>query len=206
METNSSGDGTELASKPDLFGDRRPPRAPLEWLYYAPERERDPKRIRWLPSGEDGPLLECYTPNQRARWGGFTAMVLLLLGFFTLTRGGIVWIYEWWNCAIVAVVIGASYLRTRSSSCAAGAEWFVRGRRWVRQYELVSVQVMGKWQLRYLRLTDREGRKVSLLVRDVQAVGELWDLVYNGIRHSVAAGAETNAAARRALKLQNEGN
>lgn len=36
---------------------------------------------------------------------------------------------------------------------------------------------------------------------DLQANQDLWDLVYNGIRHSVARGAETSGYARGALKL-----
>lgn len=201
VETSNSGDGVEIPSKPDLFGRKRPPRAPREWLYQPISSERDASRIRWVPP-EDGPLLECYTPNHRVRWGGFAAMTLLLVGFLTLTYAGFGWIFVWWNWVIVAAAEVGGYLRARSSSCAAGAEWFLCGDRWVRQYELVSVKVRGKWQLRYLRLADRDGRKVSLLMRDAQAVGELWDLVYNGVLHSVASGAEANASARRALKLQ----
>ena len=96
----------------------------------------------------------------------------------------------------------ASFLSARNSTCAAGAEWFFHGGRWVRQYELTSVKVKMRFSLRYLRMTDRGGRTVTTFLGDLQTNQELWDLVYNGIRHSVAAGAETNWVARRALELR----
>jgi hypothetical protein len=34
---------------------------------------------------------------------------------------------------------------------------------------------------------------------------DLWELVYNGMRHSVATGATMNAIARRKLQLGNSG-
>ena len=34
---------------------------------------------------------------------------------------------------------------------------------------------------------------------------DLWELVYNGMRHSVATGATMNAIARRKLQLGNTG-
>lgn len=97
-------------------------------------------------------------------------------------------------------VIG--FCTVTSGACAAGAQWFSCGKRWVRQYELTSVTVRMRFSNRSLRLVDQDGRKAVAFIGDAQANQDLWDLVCNGVLHSVATGAETNWVARRALKLQ----
>lgn len=87
---------------------------------------------------------------------------------------------------------------------AAGANWFRRARRsWVATYDLVSVRVTKAWAANNLELKDSAGRGLSVKLTDIQENHRLWDLVYNGILHSVYSGrARTNQLARETLRLQ----
>jgi len=84
----------------------------------------------------------------------------------------------------------------------AGADWYKYGRRYVKTYELTSVKVKGTPGSWALDLRDAEGRKVWTQLWRIQQNPRLWDLVYNGIRHSVCNGAETNRRALDRLQLR----
>lgn len=164
------------------------------------ENEQDPHRAGEWPRDE-GPLLECYTPSRRSRVATtFGAMVMMAAGV-TLVNAGFEWITEWFAWLFVVGFGAVGYFTVTSGTCAAGAEWFFHNRRWVRQYELSSVRVRMRFSKRYLHLLDRDSRKLVIFIDDVQENQRLWDLVYNGIRHSAANGAETNWVAHRALEL-----
>jgi hypothetical protein len=47
----------------------------------------------------------------------------------------------------------------------------------------------------------RQGRVADVVVPALASQLALWDLVYNGIRHSEAAGAEVDARTRKLLAL-----
>lgn len=127
-------------------------------------------------------------------------MVMMAAGV-TLVNAGFEWITEWFAWLFVVGFGAVGYFTVTSGTCAAGAEWFFHNRRWVRQYELSSVRVRMRFSKRYLHLLDRDSRKLVIFIDDVQENQRLWDLVYNGIRHSAANGAETNWVAHRALEL-----
>jgi len=84
----------------------------------------------------------------------------------------------------------------------AGANWYKYGRRYVKIYELTSVKVKGTPGSWALDLRDAEGRKVWTELDPIPQNPRLWDLVYNGIRHSVRNGAETNQRALDRLQLR----
>ncbi|MGH3621326.1 MAG: hypothetical protein ACRDQ5_05975, partial [Sciscionella sp.] len=84
----------------------------------------------------------------------------------------------------------------------AGADWVAYGKSFVKIYELTSVEVKIGGAAHYLDIKDRHGSGIYAQVNDLQQNHELWDLVYNGLLHSVHAGkAETNKRAREYLRL-----
>ena len=201
MTARNPDNETELPPKPDpTTGEPHPPQAPREWFDFPGEREQDPHQAGAWPR-ELGPLLECYTPSKKNSTANAGISALLMAGGCTLIFAGFDWVSQWWVWLFIALVAAASYLSIRNSTCSAGAEWFFHNKKWVRQYELSSVKVKMRFSNRYLHLTDQDGRKTATFLGDIQANQRLWDLVYNGIRHSVANAAETNWVARRALEL-----
>ncbi len=52
-----------------------------------------------------------------------------------------------------------------------------------------------------LRLVDRHGAQLRCDPSLIESNPALWDLLYNGIRHSVAAGADIDRATRERLFL-----
>lgn len=115
--------------------------------------------------------------------------------------------FDWvryWQIWIGLLVVGAlvGFTQFRGTECSAGAVW-LRGRKgWVRTYELVKVKSYPSFSGGWTRLEDRDGRILGLDHATLQQDRRLWDLVYNGILHSViAGGAETNGAAHLNLHL-----
>jgi hypothetical protein len=106
----------------------------------------------------------------------------------------------WLGLAIVGFLIGLTQLK--GTRCAAGVEW-VRGRKsWVRTYDLVKVKSGPSAGGPNIIMGDSGGRSLSISLATLQQDRLLWDLVYNGILHSViAGGAETNGAVHLHLRL-----
>jgi len=109
--------------------------------------------------------------------------------------------WVWWLWLFV--LLGPIYFyfagRDRMS---AGANWYKYGRRYVKIYELTSVKVKGTPGSWVLDLRGAEGRKVWTVLDPIQQNLRLWYLVYNGIRHSIPNGAETNQRALDRLQLR----
>lgn len=203
MSALNSADGElALPPKPDpTSGVPHPPPAPREWHGNPAAEERDPSRAVGVPR-DQGPALEAYTPNRRSRVVTALQSMGVMVAGITLLNAGFGWVSQWFAWVFIVGFGAVGFFTVASGTCAAGAEWFACGKRWVKQYELTSITVRMRFSKRYLHLVDRDGRKVVLFIGDAQENQELWDLVYNGIRHSVAAGAETNWVARRALELR----
>jgi len=68
-------------------------------------------------------------------------------------------------------------------------------------YELRSIRVTDSPRGLALRLVGPNGQRLTLPFGLLEANQRLWDLVYNGVRHSAAAGAEIDAGSRRLLRL-----
>jgi hypothetical protein len=68
-------------------------------------------------------------------------------------------------------------------------------------YELRSVGVTDSPRGLALRLVGPNEQRLTLPFGLLEANQQLWDLVYNGIRHSEAAGAEVDARTRELLGL-----
>jgi len=201
-------DPERLPPKPDPeTGLPRPPHAPGRTTRGSRKGSRD--RDDTLagappaPSGQ-GPLLAWYRSSQsyaiQIGVGGF-----LFTGFLLSVRDGFQfhWVKYWWAWLILMVagfLIG--FTQRKGSECSVGVEW-VRGRKtWVRTYELVRAKVnVGVGEF-YLSMQDRDGRSLSLSVSSLQEDRLIWDLVYNGVLHSVIeGGAETNGQLHRYLRV-----
>nr|WP_242687650.1 hypothetical protein [Actinopolyspora sp. BKK2] len=87
----------------------------------------------------------------------------------------------------------------------AGADWLRYGKNgFVSTYELTAVKITTGGASRHLVLEDKHGNSMDVQLTNLQMNRELWDLVYNGILHSVRGnGAETNKLARTFLDLDN---
>jgi hypothetical protein len=90
---------------------------------------------------------------------------------------------------------------SRTGACTAGSDWVARNRRWVRTYELIEITYRARFGPR-LRLQDSAGRTATIKIESLQGDREIWDLVYNGILHSViAGGARTDRLLHLVLHL-----
>lgn len=150
------------------------------------------------PRDGEGPMLEWFYPTA-GRGGFFIGIALVIfVGFLTLRDGGFEWMTNWWLWIIMAPFLIFFWLYNRSTRMSAGADWLCYGKKsFIKTYELVQVKATTGGAARYIELKDRHGNILSTQLNDLQLNRELWDLVYNGILHSVHAhGAETNKLAR----------
>lgn len=204
--TDSGG----LPPMPDRRSGRpRPPRAPVDrgGARNAPQpwsRFRVPK----TPAGEGPPLEWDYGSIKRqiAAFGitlGVLVVFLSLYGFLQ-GRGAFDWASStgmWIGILAFSVLYSFSvYI----FSVAAGADWLAQRKNFIKTYELTSIK-MGNTPGDYdLELYDKEGRHVTIKESTLAGNPDLWDLVYNGIRHSVANGAHIDPDAAHKLRLQQE--
>lgn len=191
-----AGDDTiELPSRPDReTGEPRPPAAPVEhsgdgWV------EKPPRRLPPPPEGQ-GPTLEYYRESARSVWlGGLVPAGLLLL--LAVWHSGTIAFTQWFVWLIIGVVYAFIVYRGRSAVLTAGAEWVRINRYWVRLYELTRIHyvITAQGAGREFSLDDRCGG-ITVPLHVLQSNERLWDLVYLGMRHSAASGAEVTRAAR----------
>lgn len=191
-----SSDGpVELPPRPDReTGEPRPPQAPVTWDGGG-DPETDLRRHPKAPPGQ-GPLLEWYRDSRRAthRLTAFTLGLMFVIG--TAISGGLSWMTDWvfWPILLFAPLM---MLLGRRHWMAAGADWFASHTGWVKIYELTKVELAGSGVSPSLYLTDAEGRVAHAELRRMQANSRLWDLVYNGIIHSIhTRDVEVNTSAQ----------
>jgi hypothetical protein len=122
------------------------------------------------------------------------AFVLQTLGVCVLQGFSLAWMLVPWSWLVILVFSVLVALGARQEPLAVGAEWLRVGRRWVRLYELVEISTTRRQSYLYLRLTDRSGRRLTVNAENLRHRPLMWDLVYNGLLHSVIAGdAKTEA-------------
>lgn len=68
-------------------------------------------------------------------------------------------------------------------------------------YELRSISVTDSIRGRALRIVGPDKQRLTLPFGLLESNQQLWDLVYNGIRHSEATGAEIDSRTRQLLNL-----
>ncbi|SDK26450.1 hypothetical protein SAMN04487820_10633 [Actinopolyspora mzabensis] len=199
----------ELPPRPDPWtGEPRPPRAPAFFGTRKAEKSRDSDREQEQhrkpePPPGQGPVLEWYRHSRLGALSVALAGFVLIVGGVTLKQGlEFSWMSLWpvWVICLLATI--GLYVLSRKLRQAAGADWYSNGGEWVRLYELVEVTVKHRSSSMYLDLKDTGGRKVHAKIEEVQEDRDMWDLVYNGLLHSVVAnGASTNNAVHSRLRV-----
>ncbi|MGH3516494.1 MAG: hypothetical protein ACRDQ7_03580 [Haloechinothrix sp.] len=104
-----------------------------------------------------------------------------------------------WLIALVGGCAGLAASMPRK--IAAGANWLQYRGRTVDTYALTKIEVKPYPLGPLIRLWDDDRNGIALLASDLQANRPLWDYVYNGIRLSVAGGAEINNKSLATLRL-----
>jgi hypothetical protein len=162
------------------------------------------------PPGQ-GPVLAYHRPpalSSRLKFrllaGGIVVVLIPPVSFVLIPGASLLRLG--WMMLVALVILGNGLYIIRSSGrrfTAAGAEWYSTGSRWVRIYELVEV-TMSEDSRRgtQLLLADAHENEVRVSYQYVRQNRLIWDLVYNGILHSVVAGnADTDTFTRAKLDL-----
>lgn len=202
-----------LPPKPDpCTGEPAPPTAPA---YRGPDlaaghNPAADARVGRRPSPPPGggPVLCAYRPSPRGRaFRLLLAVAILVAGsaILSLVRGdGLALLSAWpvWPVIAVGAVLMARPYPVRTISV--GADWLQRsGRRResVRLYELSRIEA-GRAQAPVRLLLADADRALLFRLDELQPDRAAWDLIFNGILHSVAGGARIDDAALRLLHLQ----
>ncbi|MHA6798713.1 hypothetical protein [Bounagaea algeriensis] len=149
-------------------------------------------------------MLEYYRLSKRETlMTGLTGLGIIIVGGLLATQGQV--LFQIWPWSIPVVCAALIAWNVRGTYLAAGADWFQSRRHWVRTYELTSIKYTTKPGGFSVLLQDGQGGRAGCDLHELQSNPALWDLVYNGILHSVASGEVTaNFAARRHLPLPDE--
>ncbi|WP_374107757.1 hypothetical protein, partial [Rhodococcus sp. DMU2021] len=151
-----------------------------------------------------------YTPGSARMRGNLQAsalsMVLLLVVYLTVLNGDFRWVHWWIMWVIMAVGAWMMFRATANHWTAAGASWVQWRSSWVDTYKLTRIRFSADGYSRVLRLKDAHGNEIqSFKISEIQRNPDLWDLVYNGILHSVASGnCDIDAKTRHILKIPYE--
>lgn len=141
------------------------------------------------PAGQ-GSVLAWFESSQRsAITGAFGILLVMIVGLILVQGFSVVWMGYWQPWLVLFVVTVLFYVSRRRTAVSAGAEWLQRkGGKWVRTHELTRVTAHPRIGSIRLYLVDQGGRKLRISNHDLQENRRVWDLVYAGIVHSVAAG------------------
>lgn len=210
----------ELPPRPDRnTGEPFPPHAPAIAVKEKSDPSKDPtleKRLSFKPKPPDGmgPVLAWRrkTVNDNiARFAISLAVLVVGTTLISLMKElGPFFLFGVWQ--IWLILFAGAYLMSspfRLRVLAAGADWFqihsilpFRKNRYglVKLYELTEVEASFGPTEYHLFIADKD-TTVELLLMEWQDNPRLWDLVYNGILHSVSKGANINTTAVAALRI-----
>jgi hypothetical protein len=221
----SNEEFAELPPKPDPeTGQPFPPEAPTyTGPSLRPGQERapmagTPPRGAKAPDEMGRPLVwRVYGAKEGLRGLLFTliiAAILIALPSLMRGQGFEAWTYwQMWVIAFVGAWLMADPMERRTVS--AGADWIQWNRRpkwyqsrrdrtnYLKFYRLAEIEGYAAGAVLYLRMRDEDGRGIDRIRAELQSDRRIWDLVYNGILHSVANGAEINRSAIEMLRLEN---
>ena len=124
--------------------------------------------------------------------------------------------FEFWQ-AWAIIVVGAYLMADplERQTISAGADWVQWKRRpkwyqrrrdrgtFLKVYRLTKIEGYGAGAVLYLRIVDEDGRGIDRTRTDLHSDRRIWDLMYNGIQHSIANGCEINSLATQMLHLEN---
>ncbi|RZS36975.1 hypothetical protein EV193_106210 [Herbihabitans rhizosphaerae] len=133
-------------------------------------------------------------------------MVFVSFGvaIYTFEDGGFGWTGHWLLWLLLAGAGWLGYASGHYHVMSAGADWFRDGQ-FIKTYELTSVRISGYAGGWNLILKDKDGREATTHYARLQSNPRLWDLVYNGILHSICDGASVNRDAVIKLRLDKIG-
>ncbi|WP_232284632.1 hypothetical protein [Rhodococcus sp. R1101] len=197
----------DLPPMPDsITGEPRPPRAPR--IYHGTEYTPLERNPRNPPDAPDhlGPTLEWFQPHVREKYISAFTLMTITVAFFTISNGDLRWIH-WWGAWLIITAGGWLMFRgIRNHWTAAGSTWVQCRDSWVDTYHLTRIRFSADGTNRVLRFKDAHGNEIhSFKISDIQGNPDLWDLVYNGILHSVAFGScDIDAKTRHILKIPYE--
>ncbi|GLZ56029.1 hypothetical protein [Actinomycetospora sp. NBRC 106378] len=209
MSTHTWGLGDPpLPGRPDAdTGLPRPPSAPRWSLAGTIERGSlhlgadgtDLSAVEGLlpPPPERSRPLEVYRAR---RYDGlyFVALGAAILGFTALLDVRVLGF--WWLWVVFAVVAALGARSVSRTYLAAGADYLQTRRTWVDVYALREITVGVGTGQHWITFLDDQDRRTTAPTNELHANPALWDLVYNGIRHSVAGGARVKGSGARHLR------
>ncbi|MGB6072360.1 MAG: hypothetical protein WBG53_17635 [Rhodococcus sp. (in: high G+C Gram-positive bacteria)] len=115
---------------------------------------------------------------------------------------GFEWTSNWFLWVFITVICVTMYFDLKKDRVIAGARWVQQREEWVSTYELVRIRSTTVGLNRAMSIRDTHGNKLVLVLSTTQKNPPLWNLVYNGIAHSVAHGdCDISKAARRIIKV-----
>ncbi|MCP2236826.1 hypothetical protein [Prauserella halophila] len=154
------------------------------------------------PPSEKGVMLEWFYPDRTSRIVAGALVSVFIFAMYVF-RSGFTWVDNLWLWGLVLLPVPVLFLASRTGGKSAGADWLaVSDKDYVKTYELTKATVHVDGVAHVIQMVDSSGRSARPRVDDLQANHRLWDLVYNGILHSVhVGGAETNKRARDYLLL-----
>jgi hypothetical protein len=197
---------SELPPRPEQqTGEPRPPRAPGFIGTGKPDtRDRlaDPAQAPAPPPGQ-GPVLAWYKSSRRGAFVlALTIFVLITAGIYFAQGMSTRWMTVWPVWLVIVLASLGGYYTQRMIEISAGADWLQARRHWVKLYELTKVTLHYRGNNYWLSLQDRDDHAIRVSVNTIQKDRDMWDLVYNGILHSVIAGeAETNGQIHAIIKV-----
>lgn len=179
----------------------RPPHAPL-WPSWQPGESEDDPKYTPAPPPAQAPVLEFFKDSHRMALETGAFGVAFSVVAMTLIWRGFEWTTVWPMWLVVLSPVPLFLLFRKVDIIAAGADWLLWKKKWVKTYDLAKVKLSPRGAQFNLILTDREGRKLSIPWLQLCYNRALWDLVYNGILHSAHNGPFTsNREARSTLQL-----
>ena len=192
----------ELPPRPDPnTGLPRPPHAPnFIGNRKTPNSDPDPQAStssRPEPPPGQGPVLAWYRSSRRGALVAAVAGVVVIMLVLFVIKGLNVQVLELWWLWLLAFAAGVGiYFSVKADSCAAGADWFTYQKSWAKTYELTEIKTHFYSNTVYIYLADVDGHKVEAPINVIQQDRLIWDLLYNGIRHSIVKGAALKGTAR----------
>lgn len=208
----------ELPPRPDPnTGEPFPPHAPVyQGNDTAPEdnplRER---RLSHKPTPPDGmgPVIAWNRSNIKGKIHLYIiSLAILIVGMSVITMAegdGIDWMRYWplWLFFAIVAYLMSSPLKFETTSV--GADWlqirimhpFRRTKQdHIKLYELIEIDGSSSPTAQFLRINDGNLASERPL-HEWQGDRRIWDLMYNGILHSVANGAHINKHAVQLLRI-----
>jgi hypothetical protein len=145
------------------------------------------------PPPGHGERLAAWGMTRYARWRELLAGLVIMVSLGAPIVG---WYRTPLSWVIAACTIVPGWLRGIYAfpprSIAVGVDWLrVRSTRsddWVQTDQLVRLALEIRWTNRYLRLEDREGRKLRVDLDDLRADQRVYEAFLSGVRHARSQG------------------